>query len=715
MGGAAQQLLLVVNGKADGAKKALGEITGGLSATTKASAAMAGAMMAGGVLVGKAMGAATKATADYGSQVVQIQRMTGASAEESSKWAAILGRYGVEGSKAALVVKSLTVAIADQSTGLKSLGIATQKADGSNRSSSEVLADLAEHYKNAKDKTEILAVASKTLGRGFSSLLPVLAGGRQAIDDLGAAAERNGLILSSADLQAIKAYNGALKDNQDAMKGATVQVGLATLPWETWKTKALGGTLAELHKVNPELVKYGGAMADIGADVAKAGAGGGLFLAGLPSIVKGAAMVKGAIVSMGETIALKGMYAAEGLGGVGAAAAASAGPIALLTGGVLASARILQVEWTPALRDARDAQVKAGRAANTAALIHRTSAENMAVAARTYGASIKAVGHTAAWATPHAQGLNRTTADGIAICHDATVSTKNLTTAVIDLTKARGLSTKAARAATDAELGALNAAQDVTAKQKALAAAIKTYGKNSNQARIAELELLASRRALGDANRKLTKDQHAANEAFVRGEFGVKKLSGANQVLAHDLNVATDRVSSLRGQLEKVPANKRAKVEAQIAEAERNVNHIKGKIASITGKSVTVHVGFQGAGKVVESKTGHRIEQFIVTNNAAGTIAKQATLGIFGEASPRYGEYLINADRLARGDRRQMDLTRSLLTHAPGGGRGTGDIHVHVAENATFNVGDKYDSQRVSRDIAEFLERELRSKGFPNL
>ena len=72
--------------------------------------------------------------------------MTGASAEESSKWTAIMDRFGIGATAGGRIIKTLDTAIVGHSKSLKDAGIATQNADGTNRTSQEVLADLAQYY-----------------------------------------------------------------------------------------------------------------------------------------------------------------------------------------------------------------------------------------------------------------------------------------------------------------------------------------------------------------------------------------------------------------------------------------------------------------------------------------------------------------------------------------------------------------------------------------
>lgn len=190
-----------------------------------------------------ALNSAADAAGAYGMQVRTVQRLTNASAAESSKWAAIMGRFGIEGKSMGLVVKSLDTAIVGNNKALLAAGIATKDASGHNRSATAVLADLAQYYSTATDKTAATALAAKVLGRGFMSMLPVLAGGKAGIDELTASAQKNGLILSQDAVNGAASFAKATKDAEEAGKGLEVQVGLLVLPIKTqlmvWITKVI--------------------------------------------------------------------------------------------------------------------------------------------------------------------------------------------------------------------------------------------------------------------------------------------------------------------------------------------------------------------------------------------------------------------------------------------------------------------------------------------
>lgn len=179
---------------------------------------------------------AANSAAGYGNQIVAIQRLTGGSAESSSKLAAMFRRLGIDGGGSARILKTLSVGINGNSKELKAAGIAAKDSRGHNRKASDVMRDLAQWYSKSTDKAKANAVASKLLGKGYASMLPVLAGGAKSIDDLGDAAKKNGEVMSGPQLAAVKAYGKAQKDAAAANRGMTMQVGLLVLPIKTLVT-----------------------------------------------------------------------------------------------------------------------------------------------------------------------------------------------------------------------------------------------------------------------------------------------------------------------------------------------------------------------------------------------------------------------------------------------------------------------------------------------
>lgn len=280
--------------KMEAAKKELGGVGDTGSQVNMKMAAAGAVMVAAGVGIVVSLNKAGDAAADYGKSVLTVQRLTGLSAEESSKAAAIFDRYGIEGTKVGMVMKTLAtqmIATRDatdkSSTAFGKMGIEVADANGKSRDTISVLGDVAEYYKNATDKTEALTNVSKVLGKGYNALMPILMKGREGIAALGEEAEKAGLVLTQANLDMVASYAGLQKSVAETEKGMEIQVGLMILPIKKSFEEMALGILNAFNSVGPDLKAFGVILAGITAAVLILGGAATIFIALLPALSGG--------------------------------------------------------------------------------------------------------------------------------------------------------------------------------------------------------------------------------------------------------------------------------------------------------------------------------------------------------------------------------------------------------------------------------------------
>lgn len=188
------------------ASKALSGLAGAISPQMIAAGAGAGlAALAAGIAV------AVNKFNDLARSVLQFQRITRLSAEDSSRFIAALGEMGIETEGAANALFRLSRSEAQ----LKKLGIAV--GDDLKESFLNV-ADAIESTNDANRQNTILMA---TFGRRGADLLPMLQQGRVGIERMFAAAEQ-GEVLTQEDLQKAEDYRLAL----DALAGASEDLAL---------------------------------------------------------------------------------------------------------------------------------------------------------------------------------------------------------------------------------------------------------------------------------------------------------------------------------------------------------------------------------------------------------------------------------------------------------------------------------------------------------
>lgn len=141
---------------------------------------------------------------------------------------------------AALDTSSKTAEVFD------ALGIAVKNADGSLRSSSEVLGDFAQRFQELGGSPEAVAAGFQIFGRSFQELIPLLKDGRQGIQDAGDELERFGGVISTEAGQAAEEFNDNLTRLKVQFSAIFAQIAQQLLP-----------TLVELSEDLQGLAKNG--------------------------------------------------------------------------------------------------------------------------------------------------------------------------------------------------------------------------------------------------------------------------------------------------------------------------------------------------------------------------------------------------------------------------------------------------------------------------
>lgn len=243
----------------------------------------------------------------------------------------------------------------------------------------------------------------------------------------------------------------------------------------------------------------------------------------------------------------------------------------------------------------------------------------------------------------------------------------------------------------EAVLAAKDAQEEVTRLRKEGKQGTDEYEKAVIALERAELRL-------ADASNIAKEEQLEAARTYVRSKTGVENLSAGQDKLAQKLAKASDRVQRLKAKLETVPKEKRTEVEAKIDKAEKAVERIKGKLKNIPDETVTIKVKVDAENhKLIVN--GKPMSMFVRsspdTELAAGGSFSKPTYALIGETYEK--EYVINADRLKRGDARQRALLAGLLkdsgstgSRAPAGVArgGAGSTTVRIQNVNLPNVTD---------------------------
>ena len=259
---------------------------------------------------------------DNADALSKMAQRTGATVESLSKFqkAAELSDSSIEGVGKGLVQLSKSMVAAQTGTGAQAeafnqLGISLKNADGSLRSTDEVMLDLAEKFKTMPDGPEKTAAAMKLLGKSGAELIPMLNMGREGIEKLGgsmttefakrAAAFNDkitemgqkfgelGIKLGEGLLPALESLADSLLGLIDAFSALPAPVQLALIG-----IVAFGPQLIALVKI------FGGLIAVVKSAAIAISAGniGGLIAGWLPVVVKAIAGIVAAVKGVAAAI-----------------------------------------------------------------------------------------------------------------------------------------------------------------------------------------------------------------------------------------------------------------------------------------------------------------------------------------------------------------------------------------------------------------------------
>lgn len=142
--------------------------------------------------------------------------------------------------------KKLSVLMAEAAGGseeaqkkLKSIGVSATDANGKLRSSSAVMADIADKFEGMEDGAGKTALAIALFGKSGTDLIPMLNGGGKAIREASEEARAFGLVMSDEGVAAAAAFGDGMDKLSSIVDGVFTQIADATLPVLSSFTEAL--------------------------------------------------------------------------------------------------------------------------------------------------------------------------------------------------------------------------------------------------------------------------------------------------------------------------------------------------------------------------------------------------------------------------------------------------------------------------------------------
>ena len=206
------------------------------NATTTSQKLLKGATL-GFVALGAAavvaIGKGITATTNWASEVRSLIRVTGLSAEAASGLGAASKTLGISVDQLNVGFGLLSKNMVNAAPNLTKYGIAVRDANGELLPFEEVLGRVQDKFATLQPGAAQAAFAMNVFGRSGKALIPILARGRDGLEELTDAAVAAGLVMSEQDLEAAKELSIAQRELAHAFEGASIAMGKSFIPVAT--------------------------------------------------------------------------------------------------------------------------------------------------------------------------------------------------------------------------------------------------------------------------------------------------------------------------------------------------------------------------------------------------------------------------------------------------------------------------------------------------
>lgn len=245
-----------------------------------------------------------KTLADYGESMSKLASKTGMSQELLAGLSYAAETSGISVSAVATSMKSLRMAVVDGSKdsaqALKALGLSAEALKG--MTPDEQFKATVDALARVADESTRSVIGQKLLGRGYQELVPLIEGGRAALDGYVNRARDLNLVLGAEQATRAAALDTALDDLGASFKGLKLAIGDALAEdvskLVTQFTELIRAAI-QWVKANPDVVQ---SFAKIGTTVALAGAGFVALGMAITAALSPAFMATAAIMMIGGAL-----------------------------------------------------------------------------------------------------------------------------------------------------------------------------------------------------------------------------------------------------------------------------------------------------------------------------------------------------------------------------------------------------------------------------
>lgn len=160
----------------------------------------------------------------------EMSGRVGVSAKELSQLQLAYRQAGLGNDAMASSLNKLSKEMADGNVGLRALNINARNADGTLKSTTAVLFEVADKFKGLEDGAGKTALAMEIFGKSGAEMVPMLNSGSDGIRELTELSEKLGIVIEDDTAAKAGQFNDTLELLQLGMQGIGTRVGAQLLP-----------------------------------------------------------------------------------------------------------------------------------------------------------------------------------------------------------------------------------------------------------------------------------------------------------------------------------------------------------------------------------------------------------------------------------------------------------------------------------------------------
>ena len=176
------------------------------------------------------LSAFVKTAIDAADEMNKLSQRIGVAVEDLAGMQLAFRQGGVDAEKFSTSMAKLAAGIADGKESLAAMGIETRKADGSFKSTRQIIVEVANKFATYRDGVEKTALAIDLFGRSGAELIPTLNAGGASLDEFDKIARKLGLTLDKETTEAAERFNDKMELIGLASRGLANQVMSELLP-----------------------------------------------------------------------------------------------------------------------------------------------------------------------------------------------------------------------------------------------------------------------------------------------------------------------------------------------------------------------------------------------------------------------------------------------------------------------------------------------------